>query len=79
VRPSDSSTQNWRICFEVGKYAELSMSRADQAICAWVRDSGSGDIFSRGWGSSARTDTHLTYMIDIALTTELTLAAGGAQ
>jgi hypothetical protein len=35
-------------------------------------------IVSGGWGSLARPDTHLTYMIDIALTTEFTLAAGGA-
>jgi hypothetical protein len=26
-----------------------------------------------------RTDTHLTYMIDIALTTEFSLATGGAR
>jgi hypothetical protein len=26
-----------------------------------------------------RTDTHLTYMIDIALTTEFALAAGGVR
>ena len=26
-----------------------------------------------------RTDTHLTYMIDIALTTEFALATGGAR
>jgi hypothetical protein len=38
-----------------------------------------GAIFSRGWGSSARTDTHLKYMIDIALTAEFSLAAGGAR
>jgi hypothetical protein len=38
-----------------------------------------GAIISRGWDSSARTDTHLNYMIDIALTTEFSLAAGGAR
>jgi len=26
-----------------------------------------------------RTDTHLTYMIDIALTTEFSIAAGGGR
>ena len=26
-----------------------------------------------------RTDSHLTYMIDIALSTEFTIAAGGAR
>ena len=26
-----------------------------------------------------RTDTHLTYMIDITLTTEFTIPAGGAR
>jgi hypothetical protein len=36
-------------------------------------------IFSRGWGSSVWTDTHLTYMINIALTTDFTLAAGSAR
>ena len=47
----------------------------------WVvtRDAGRPSIFSRGWGSSARTDTHLTYMIDIALTVEFSVAAGGAR
>jgi hypothetical protein len=33
------------------------------------------EIFSRGRGSSAWTDTHLTYMINV-LTTEFTLAGG---
>jgi len=40
---------------------------------------GVGAIISQGWGSSGRTDTHLTYMIDIALTTEFRLAAGGVR
>jgi hypothetical protein len=35
-------------------------------------------IISRGWGSSAGTNTHLNYMIDIALTMELTIPAGDA-
>jgi hypothetical protein len=41
---------------------------------------------SRGWVRRAQlapaqsgTDSHLTYMIDIALTTELAIAAGGVQ
>ena len=36
-------------------------------------------IFGSGWGSTVWTDTHLTYMIDIALTTEFALATGGAR
>jgi hypothetical protein len=40
---------------------------------------GVGAIISQGWGSSGRTDTHLTYMIDIALTAEFPLAAAGAR
>jgi hypothetical protein len=40
---------------------------------------GVGAIISQGWGSSGRTDTHLTYMIDIALTTQFSLAASGAR
>jgi hypothetical protein len=38
-----------------------------------------GAIISRGWRSSARTDTHLTYMIGIALTTEFAITAGGVR
>ena len=34
-------------------------------------------IFSPGWGSCAWSESNLTYMIDIALTTEFPLAAGG--
>jgi hypothetical protein len=36
-------------------------------------------MISRGWGSSVWPDTHLTYMIDIALATEFALCAGGAR
>jgi len=36
-------------------------------------------IFSRGWGSTAWSDTHLTYMIDIALTGEFTLTTVGVR
>ena len=36
-------------------------------------------IFSRGWGSSVWSNTHLNYMIDIALTTEFALNSGGAR
>jgi hypothetical protein len=38
-----------------------------------------GAIISHGWGSAARPDTHLTYMIDIALTTEFAITAGGVR
>ena len=30
-------------------------------------------IFSRGWGSTVWSDTHLTYMTSVALTTEFAL------
>jgi hypothetical protein len=36
-------------------------------------------IFRRGWGSRVWPESHLTYMIDIALTTEFSLAGGGAR
>jgi hypothetical protein len=36
-------------------------------------------IIKCGWNSSVQSDTQLTYMIDIALTTEFSLAAGGAS
>ena len=36
-------------------------------------------MISCGWGPTVWTDTHLTYVIDIALTTEFAIAAGGAQ
>jgi hypothetical protein len=43
---------------------------------AGIAQSGGVAILGRGWGSSARTDTHLTYMIDIAMTTEFEITAG---
>jgi hypothetical protein len=36
-------------------------------------------IISRGWGCTVWTDTHLTYMIDIALTTEFPITADGVR
>jgi hypothetical protein len=36
-------------------------------------------MFCRGWGSPVWTESQLTYMIDIALTTEFALTAGGAR
>jgi len=33
---------------------------------------------AQGWGSCVWPESHLTYMIDIALTTEFALTAGGA-
>jgi hypothetical protein len=37
-------------------------------------------VNGRSWGFDvSETDTHLTYMIDIALTTQFSLAAGGAR
>ena len=36
-------------------------------------------MISCGWGSTVWPDTHLTYMIDIALTTEFAITAGGAR
>ena len=36
-------------------------------------------IFSPGWGSCVWPESHLTYTIDIALTTEFALAVGGSR
>ena len=36
-------------------------------------------IFSQGRGSPVWPDTHHTYMIDIALTAEFAIPAGGAR
>jgi hypothetical protein len=47
------------------------------AIC--TAEWGRGSIFSRGWGSSARTDTHLNYMTGVALTAEFSLATAGVR
>jgi hypothetical protein len=35
-------------------------------------------IISRGWGSHVWPESHLTYMIGMALTAEFSLAAAGA-
>ena len=34
---------------------------------------------SETWVKCPRTDTHLTYMIDVALTAEFSVAVGGAM
>jgi hypothetical protein len=54
------------------------LGETESAICVHGALGGRA-IISQGWGSSGRTDTHLTYMIDIALNTEFSLAAGGAR
>jgi hypothetical protein len=36
-------------------------------------------IFIPGWGSYVWRDTHLTYVIEIALTMEFTIHAGGER
>ncbi len=53
--------------------------RHSYSICAGGCVAGRGDLQPRLGFLSARTDSHLTYMIDIALTTEFSLAAGGAR
>ena len=42
-------------------------------------DGTGGELVRRGWGSPVWPESHLTYTIDIALTTEFALAAGGAR
>ena len=57
---------------------ERELSRRQSRRSASMERAGVGAIISQGWGSSGRTDTHLTYMIDIALTTEFVLPPRGA-
>ena len=51
----------------------LQTAPPDQGVFAYR------SIISLGWGSTVWPDTHLNYMIDIALTNEFTLTTGSAR
>jgi hypothetical protein len=61
--------------------ASVPLARAvsQTVFSVLVAESRGPQIISRGWGSCVWPDTHLTYMINIALTTEFALTVGGAR
>ena len=50
-----------------------------RVLLALIIESCGWQMINPSWGSPVWPESHLTYMIDIALTTEFSLAASGAR
>jgi hypothetical protein len=67
--------------FNIKRYGDgrpASAHRPPGRHLQWGRAGNGGDRLP-GWGSPVWPESHLTYMIDIALTTEFSLTAGGLR